>query len=281
MMRSRGLSQVMVLLLTLVSQGRLTQSADCPTNCFDCDGKGICINCNSGWYGEDCSKQCRNTCPGGCDKIGHCNTCQTGKYGDYCTEECPSNCKVSQCHIKTGHCEGGCKAGFHGDSCNLTCGNCSTRACSQQTGLCDDCPCGWTGDRCHIVCDQASASCKVCGGDGRTTSTSTSTSTSTTSRMWTTTATTASVTSSSGVTSGYNSVAAISIGVFLLLVILLTATGCIIAYWKHWFCFKEKRKPEPAVEPMYNSDPFGSPTISRAHSSFIRQDPMAMENEDE
>ncbi|XP_046561332.1 platelet endothelial aggregation receptor 1-like isoform X2 [Haliotis rubra] len=275
------LSNVAVLLLTLVSQGRETLSAACPTNCFNCDDKDSCINCNSGWYGEDCSLQCRKDCPGGCDKEdGHC-TCQEGKYGDYCTDECPSNCKGIQCNIQNGHCEHGCKAGFHGDFCNHPCGNCSSGVCSQETGFCDDCLCGWRGIRCNISCDQDSTSCKVCGGDG--VKMPSTTMVSTTSEVWSTTdvKTPTSTFLELTRTSGYDSVAAISIGTFLLVVLLLAFTGCSVAYWKHWFCFQKKRKPASAEEPMYHSDPFGSPTISRSHFNLNKQGHTTMEEEDE
>ncbi|XP_067678240.1 scavenger receptor class F member 1-like [Haliotis asinina] len=272
---------VAVLVLTLVLQGRETFSAVCPTNCFNCDDKGSCINCNSGWYGEDCSSQCRRECPGSCDKgNGHCTICHEGKYGDYCSKECHSNCIGIRCNIKNGRCEDGCKAGFHGDFCNFPCGKCSSGVCSQGTGFCDRCLCGWTGNRCNISCDQSSSSCKVCGSNG--VEMPSTTMTSTTSELWSTSAkpTILAVTRITR-TSRYDSVEAISIGAFLLVVLVLTITGCTIAYWKHWLCFQKTKQPKPSEEPMYHSDAFGSPTISRSHLTLNKQDNTTMEEEDE
>ncbi|KAH9500323.1 hypothetical protein Btru_073755 [Bulinus truncatus] len=43
--------------------------------------------------------------------------CDVGYYGTNCTSPCPTNCKTGECHVQTGQCIAGCKAGYVGVKC--------------------------------------------------------------------------------------------------------------------------------------------------------------------
>lgn len=50
---------------------------------------------------------------------GYIADCQTGYYGKNCSKECSSNCQTtSECDKSTGHCIGGCKQGWAGNTCD-------------------------------------------------------------------------------------------------------------------------------------------------------------------
>lgn len=45
--------------------------------------------------------------------------CPPGYYGNDCRYQCSLNCNVrNSCDISTGQCEGGCKPGWTGNTCN-------------------------------------------------------------------------------------------------------------------------------------------------------------------
>lgn len=51
--------------------------------------------------------------------------CPPGQYGDDCSNQCSLNCNVTRtCDKFTGQCEGGCKPGFTGNTCDQ--GKCLT-----------------------------------------------------------------------------------------------------------------------------------------------------------
>ncbi|XP_046562143.1 uncharacterized protein LOC124271120 isoform X2 [Haliotis rubra] len=68
--------------------------------------------------------------------------CESGKYGDGCSRNCSQGCKAFRnnevrCHKETGKCFEGCNAGVYGDRCDQQCSrNCKEHTCIQQNGHC-------------------------------------------------------------------------------------------------------------------------------------------------
>nr|XP_022311254.1 uncharacterized protein LOC111116548 [Crassostrea virginica] len=92
-------------------------STPCPSNCLEkmCNiNTGHCLSCSPGYQGLTCSQECHE-----------------GYYGKNCVKKCSENCYVTRrCNRFTGQCEGGCKAGWTGNTCSqvslnglFTCGN--------------------------------------------------------------------------------------------------------------------------------------------------------------
>ncbi|XP_052693913.1 angiopoietin-1 receptor-like [Crassostrea angulata] len=92
----------------------------------------------------------------------------TGYFGSNCSVPCPDvNCQY--CHIETGTCQG-CKPGYKGHRCDITCeegtygtgcnacGQCrDVNQCSINNGTClTGCYAGFKGDLCEIACDRGS-----------------------------------------------------------------------------------------------------------------------------
>lgn len=139
----------------------------------------MCIECNTGFYGfnctAQCSKYCKNntcdrttgTCLGGCVKgfTGfNCNTtCPPLKYGENCSELCGNCFENLPCNHIDGTCMKGCQEGFRGQRCRTTCmtgtfgkdcmqncsGNCfDNLPCNKTNGICTQCLPGWMNDFC-------------------------------------------------------------------------------------------------------------------------------------
>uniref|UniRef100_K1RQK3 Multiple epidermal growth factor-like domains 10 n=1 Tax=Magallana gigas TaxID=29159 RepID=K1RQK3_MAGGI len=142
--------------------------------------------CFRGFFGQECSQKCIDTCAGCNDINGLCEYgCIPGWKGYFCNEECDKGsygfecngtcgyCRdTNQCSNVNGTCLTGCDAGYEGDlcktqcdegsygiGCNETCGHCrDVNQCSKVNGSC------LTG--CDAGCDSGSygADCKdICG----------------------------------------------------------------------------------------------------------------------
>lgn len=87
------------------------------------------VECEDGFYGDNCEEECNCGPMGHCDPItGKCS-CRLGWYGATCEDSCPAgkfgpNC-VHSCHCQnkascdsvTGCCQ--CKPGYYGQRCEL------------------------------------------------------------------------------------------------------------------------------------------------------------------
>ncbi|GFO02546.1 receptor-type tyrosine-protein phosphatase s [Plakobranchus ocellatus] len=96
------------------------------------------------------------------------SACSSGSYGVDCDRTCSEHCKGNgdNCSINTGHCTGGCEAGYKPPLCDDQCPektfgqdckeNCSSACrdglCHHETGVCDRCPPGYIGHFCDQVC---------------------------------------------------------------------------------------------------------------------------------
>ncbi|XP_071118633.1 receptor-type tyrosine-protein phosphatase alpha-like [Haliotis cracherodii] len=168
------------------------------------DGQGAVLDfaevevwsCDSGRYGEGCSKYCRNrrcktqsatcnhmtgVCPDGCEsgyKGDDCmQSCDSGRYGEGCSKYCRNRrCKTQSatCNHTTGVCPDGCESGYKGDDCMQSCDSgrygegcskyCRNRrcrtpsaTCNHTTGVCPDgCESGYKGDGCMQMCPNGS-----------------------------------------------------------------------------------------------------------------------------
>nr|XP_034321234.1 multiple epidermal growth factor-like domains protein 10 isoform X2 [Crassostrea gigas] len=167
----------------------------CPDNCRYCHIEtGTCqgckpgykghqceLECDKGWYGDGCQRQCghcinitqcnyvHGTCSQGCE-VGYegqtCDQeCQDGYFGENCARECPAICH--SCNKKSGLCDLGCHPGWKGTHCTEKCdgglfgANCSTpcghclnnQQCHHLNGTCAKrCDPGYMGDSCTEEC---------------------------------------------------------------------------------------------------------------------------------
>ncbi|XP_065925748.1 multiple epidermal growth factor-like domains protein 10 isoform X2 [Magallana gigas] len=167
----------------------------CPDNCRYCHIEtGTCqgckpgykghqceLECDKGWYGDGCQRQCghcinitqcdylHGTCSQGCE-VGYkgqtCDQeCQDGYFGENCARKCPANCH--SCNKKSGLCDLGCHPGWKGTHCTEKCNgglfgaNCSTpcghclnnKQCHHLYGTCaKGCDPGYMGDDCTEEC---------------------------------------------------------------------------------------------------------------------------------
>ncbi|KAH9494750.1 hypothetical protein Btru_017789, partial [Bulinus truncatus] len=139
---------------------------ECPTGTYD-------LNCTN------CKAFCLDTChidDGSCNMVcfgysnpPNCNVdCNNGSWGINCNKTCSRNCKdPNQCDKFSGHCLGGCAAGFQlpdcvkncfdnswGVNCSQTCSNnCKSKSCNTVTGQCrDGCLSGYTPPNCNTSC---------------------------------------------------------------------------------------------------------------------------------
>ncbi|KAK3607540.1 hypothetical protein CHS0354_025797 [Potamilus streckersoni] len=147
----------------------------CPANCYECDQvTGVCLACDSGFYGPDCNQSCgrckRNT-KGAiqCDRqTGKCEDCMNGWYGWRCNESCSTTCRTTSCDRYTGKCED-CMNGWFGWRCDKSCSTkCQSVSCDRVTGNCDLCETGYFGLQCTEECNQNCLNVNVTGCDKQT-----------------------------------------------------------------------------------------------------------------
>ncbi|XP_060597743.1 multiple epidermal growth factor-like domains protein 10 [Ruditapes philippinarum] len=113
-------------------------------NCITCLSDTECKQCKSGYYNDQCDKQCPLNCLKSCHiETGICEGCKGNFYGEHCNLSCASTCNVqttangSLCQQTDGKCLYGCEAGFHGLMCSEKCSsNCNDTLCDQSTGKC-------------------------------------------------------------------------------------------------------------------------------------------------
>ncbi|XP_041349693.1 protein draper-like [Gigantopelta aegis] len=161
--------------------------------------RGECKLCFSGWYGINCTRECKNCSIDGCNKTtGKCHKCAEGYYGTQCTDKCPENCGNNAiCDRYTSVCLDGCKIGWWGDQCRIPCGEgclnaectfdgercihgckegyhgalCNIRSCSKGCQRCDDnyncleCVNTFYGEKCSKRCNDG-CSRGICSRDG-------------------------------------------------------------------------------------------------------------------
>uniref|UniRef100_A0A8W8P2L6 EGF-like domain-containing protein n=1 Tax=Magallana gigas TaxID=29159 RepID=A0A8W8P2L6_MAGGI len=128
-----------------------------------------------GYYGENCSLPCPQTCQGSnCNIVdGTCPGCNNGYRGPTCDEKCSDgtyglecgyvcgNCSDADwCNHVYGSCPNGCDVGVFGDTCDrdcsMKCGNCLYlygEQCHHVTGQCPrGCGDGFHGGLCDQGC---------------------------------------------------------------------------------------------------------------------------------
>ena len=160
-------------------EGAVDESEDAVDAMYDavddwCSGNGDCdwttdtCDCDTGYYGTNCS----GVCPGGadspCSGQGTCDSdtgacyCECGYSGDDCSEV---GCCLQDADLCT-----------FGDSCNISCGALvtlyETSTCTGsyffETGECE-CAEGWYGSLCNATCPGINATTGAgdeCGGYG-------------------------------------------------------------------------------------------------------------------
>lgn len=132
--------------------------------------------CPAGFYGEDCTEECRCYNNSSCNaQTGACicnkgwtgadctQPCPRGSYGLGCKEKCPEIVFGNKtCDHITGNyicrpgyigltCEHPCPDGFYGPNCKLKCSCENGAECNHITGQCQCAP-GWTGTSCSVPC---------------------------------------------------------------------------------------------------------------------------------
>ncbi|XP_062578871.1 scavenger receptor class F member 1-like [Saccostrea cucullata] len=175
-----------------------TCSIPCRRNCHYCHIEtGACqgckpgykghnceIQCNGGWYGQDCAHKCgacfggdrqchhvSGTCVEGCAAGFQGQLCKTkclpGTFDRNCKGNCSQNCRIpGQCYARTGACKGGCQPGWegpqcetvckrkYGEKCSKVCKFCRNSACDPVDGFClQGCTEGYQGPLCNEVCN--------------------------------------------------------------------------------------------------------------------------------
>lgn len=107
----------------------------CTTLCQKCS-REKCLECTSGYYGDNCQSSCVNCQPKtACNKInGICDTCTDGYSGPQCNYLCHSNCESCHRYLLT-FCLI-CPSGNFDDFCNLNCSHkCLNHSCDIATGV--------------------------------------------------------------------------------------------------------------------------------------------------
>jgi hypothetical protein len=113
-------------------------------NCITCLSDTRCKQCKSGYFNDQCNKQCPQNCLKSCHiESGICDGCNGNFYGDSCNCACASTCKIqttangSICQQSNGKCLYGCVDGFHGLQCSEKCSvYCNDTLCKQDDGKC-------------------------------------------------------------------------------------------------------------------------------------------------
>lgn len=154
----------------------------CNENCIDgCNSQGICNNCSSNRFGDECENECDEMCmndtcdrhTGWCDcgtfnfwsqNDGNCQLCSNGcnepcknltgackcrpgYYDVTCTKHCNKGCLNYTCSVD-GTCDMGCHDGHYGNRCEVMC-HVGCNACVRETGDCvGDCKPGYQGKTC-------------------------------------------------------------------------------------------------------------------------------------
>ena len=132
------------------------------THCKLCIVNTTCIECEPGYFGENCTKACSPGCLQNlCWQVnGRCkyNTCLHGYYGDLCCPlgftsstcrmRCPANCL--QCYSQESCTK--CVDGFYGSNCLTKCSvDCQFGTCNAISGRCfDGCLKGYYGVSCCL-----------------------------------------------------------------------------------------------------------------------------------
>ncbi|XP_071118003.1 scavenger receptor class F member 1-like [Haliotis cracherodii] len=143
-----------VLIIQLVSYRTSANLCD-DSRCSSCDS-GRCSECLYGYWGPQCNNDCTSCWLAGCHKhTGRCHQCLPGWYTEDCDTLCPSTCRLSydnlrNCDRSSGKCLEGCREGWWGATCNMTCSpGCKSKACYQEDSVCiSDCMEGWRGPKC-------------------------------------------------------------------------------------------------------------------------------------
>ncbi|KAH3875441.1 hypothetical protein DPMN_038707 [Dreissena polymorpha] len=135
-----------------------------PNGTARCDPvTGSCYyGCQPNYHGSKCQRLCNlancNTCSYNepSDNL-KCAVCVAGRYGPYCTP-CNSNClkDTGDICIHNGTCLDGCRPGYRGDKCDVSCAasvdlaNCAV--CDRYQFSCTVCKPGFWGPKCQSTC---------------------------------------------------------------------------------------------------------------------------------
>lgn len=126
----------------------------CSENCTEqiCYKSGKCVNCNDGFFGDECDQPCLDENAKTCSRdTGEALTCNVGFYiNDKNCSKCAKGCDGDVCDSNTGKCT--CKSGFYGEKCEKECDQ-KCEGCSSTDGKCLKCKeVGAYGDDCSKSC---------------------------------------------------------------------------------------------------------------------------------
>ncbi|XP_052787490.1 multiple epidermal growth factor-like domains protein 6 isoform X1 [Mya arenaria] len=128
----------------------------CNVQCKICNQSNGCLECNVGYYGQTCDKDCGVYCQN-CDRINGCLQCLPGyyKHNNMCAE-CSYRSNGCTCTSKV-QCSGCVDGYFLNPSlcskCPEYCSNCNKSSLSGQT-VCTSCTAGTFGETCQYICSQ-------------------------------------------------------------------------------------------------------------------------------
>eukprot|EP00105_Crassostrea_gigas_P046560 XP_019930708.1 PREDICTED: uncharacterized protein LOC105347850 [Crassostrea gigas] len=136
-------------------------SRPCPINCQErrCDiNTGHCLGCVPGYKGHRCEQVC-DEMTYGLECALSCGNCSDGKTCHHVNGTCWSDCDTG---VHGDRCQHECRFGHYGRNCMNTCSKSCivTNKCNRMTGVCDGgCKPGWAG----ITCDQRNdRDCESC-----------------------------------------------------------------------------------------------------------------------